>query len=226
MKALQSLKNKVQNDYQSTFDFEKYEVSSNDKEVIINNEAIIFKNFRIMSDSAYKVCKALYENSLKLRAEGSFVEWYTSIGLTKDRVSELLKRYELYLHFQDKKEWVTSLSVRAIKMLTNKDLELNILHDVSELNLQNTEDIRAFLDARKSDDVIDIVEPQNTLLQSKNKCVNYNNFEKLKKNVAKMSAKEIDAAEKEIEALERYLKELKKSIGERGKVFENEKNLK
>ncbi|MGL5378185.1 MAG: hypothetical protein ACRDAT_07925, partial [Cetobacterium sp.] len=126
----------------------------------------------------------------------------------------------------DKKEWVTSLSVRAIKMLTNKDLELNILHDVCELNLQNTDDIKLFLEARKTSADVIVVESKNDLLQYKNKCINYNNFEKLKKSVDNMSAKEIDATEKEIEALERYLKELKKSIGERGKVFENEKNLK
>ena len=49
MKSLESLKNKVQEDYKSRFDFDKYQVSANDKDVIIQNEAIIFRNFRVIS---------------------------------------------------------------------------------------------------------------------------------------------------------------------------------
>lgn len=233
MKSLESLKNKVQEDYKSRFDFDKYQVSANDKDVIIQNEAIIFRNFRAMSESLYKVCKALYENSLKLKADGSFMEWYGGIGLSKDKVSELLRRYELYMHFNDKKEWVTSLSVRAIKMLSNNELDIKILYDLAELQLNKTEEIKIFLDARMNENKENIIEIEengnykvNPLVQKETKkCVNYKNFEKLEKNIKKMDAKQIMQTEREIESLENYLKSLKKSLADRNKSFENKKNL-
>lgn len=229
MKALQSLKNKMQEDYNSTFDFEKYDIEDNLKKEIIENEAIIFRNFRSMSDSMFKVCKALYENSLKLKADGSFMEWYASFGLSKDKVSELLRRYELYMHFGDKKGWVTSLSVRAIKMLSNKEIDIKIIYDAAELQLTTTEEIKIFLDARMNENkTIDIVpiETNTNFLQKEVKCVNYKNFEKLEKNLNKMDSKQLHAAERELEVLEKYLKELRKNISDRNKEFENEDNLK
>ncbi|MGL5709569.1 MAG: hypothetical protein ACRCW9_01835 [Cetobacterium sp.] len=229
MKALQSLKNKMQEDYNSIFDFEKYAIEDNLKKEIIENEAIIFRNFRTMSDAAFKVSKALYENSLKLKADGSFMEWYGGIGLSKDKVSELLRRYELYMHFGDKKEWVTSLSTRAIKLLMNKELDIKLLYDAAELQLTTTEDIKVFLDARANENkTIDIapVKSSTNFLQKEVKCVNYKNFEKLEKNLNKMDSKQLHAAEKELEVLEKYLKELRKNISDRNKEYENKDNLK
>ncbi|MEG0236569.1 MAG: hypothetical protein RR648_10545, partial [Cetobacterium sp.] len=136
MRALDNLKAKVQEDYQSSFEFDKYEIEEDIKKEVIENEAIIFRNFRNMSDSLYKVCKALYENSLKLKkSEGSFMAWYENIGLSKDKVSELLKRYDLYMKFPKSFQYVTSLSTQAVKLLTGKDLDLNIVYDAVELEI-------------------------------------------------------------------------------------------
>ncbi|MGL5049105.1 MAG: hypothetical protein ACRC0R_02480 [Cetobacterium sp.] len=231
MKALASLKAKVQEDYQSKFDFDKYEIKDNDKDIIIRNEAVIFRSYRTAAESLYKVGKAIYENQLKfMKAEGSFMEWYTGIGFHKDKISELLKRNELYMNLEDKKEWVTSLPIRAVMALTHKSVEMELVLDAAELGLSTTFEIKMFLDARKNEgkviDLIEVEKPKSNLLQTKNRCVNYNNFEKLKKNISNMNIEEIVQTEKEIENLERYLKELKKSVQDRNTKFENINNLK
>lgn len=232
MKALANLKSKVQEDYQSSFEFEKYEIEEDVKKEVIENEAIIFRNFRNMSDSLYKVCKALYENSLKLKkSEGSFMAWYENIGLSKDKVSELLKRYDLYMKFPKSFQYVTSLSTQAVKLLTGKDLDLNIVYDAVELEIIRVEDIRCFIEARthQKDKIIDLddvykVEP---LIQKETKkCVNYKNFEKLRKNISNMDLKQISQVEKEIDLFEKYIKELKKSLTDRSLDFDNKNNIK
>lgn len=224
MEALRQLKAKIKEEYKSSFDFTKYEIDEVTKNEIIENEIIIFRNFRSMSDSLFLVCKALYENSLKLKAEGSFMEWYQNIGLSKDKVSELLKRYELYINFPDKKDYVTALSTQAVKILTAKALDMNIVYDIADLQLRKVEDIKEFID-----DKTEKVETATALTKKQEitkKCVNYKRFESLKKNISKMSSKELSQTEKEITSLEKYLKEIKATLAEKAKMLENENNLK
>lgn len=222
MEALANLKNKLKSNYTSTFDFSKYEIDENTRKEIIENEIIIFRNFRNMSDSLFLVCKALYENSLKLKAEGSFMAWYQSIGLSKDKVSELLKRYELYLNFPEKKDYITSLSTQAVKILTAKALDMNIVYDISDLQLRKVEDIKEFIEDKT--EKVEVVGQRKQEITKK--CVNYKRFEKLKKNISKMSSKELSQAEKEIASLEKYLKEIKATLAEKAKMLENEDNYK
>lgn len=231
MNALASLKAKVQEDYQSSFEFEKYEIEENIKKEVIENEAIIFRNFRNMSESMYKICKALYENSLKLKAEGSFMAWYENIGLSKDKVSELLKRYDLYMNFPDKAQYITSLSTQAVKLLTGKELDLNIVYDAVDLEIIKVEDIRCFIESKSTpkDEIIDLeneykIEP--FIQKETKKCVSYKNFEKLRKNISNMDLKQISQVEKEIDLFEKYIKELKKSLSNRSLDFDNKNNIK
>lgn len=224
MEALRQLKAKIKEEYKSSFDFTKYEIDEVTKNEIIENEIIIFRNFRNMSESLFLVCKALYENSLKLKAEGSFMEWYQNIGLSKDKVSELLKRYELYINFPDKKDYVTALSTQAVKILTAKALDMNIVYDIADLQLRKVEDIKEFIE-----DKTEKVETVTALAKKQEitkKCVNYKRFESLKKNISKMSSKELSQTEKEIASLEKYLKEIKATLAEKAKMLENENNLK
>lgn len=231
MKALTNLKTKMQEDYQSSFEFEKYEIKEDIKKEIIENEAIIFRNFRNLSESLHKVCKALYENSLKLKAEGSFMAWYENIGLSKDKVSEFLKRYDLYMNFPDKTQYITSLSNQAVKLLTNKELDLNVMYDTVELGFIRVDDIKCYIETRnpKKDKTIDLgdeykVEP--SIQKETKKCVNYKNFEKLKKNIPTMNSGQLSQVEKEIDVVEKYIKELKKSLASRSVEFNNKNNLK
>ena len=229
MNPLTSLKARLQEDYQSTFEFEKYDIAEDIKKEVVENEAIIFRNFRTMSESTYKVCKALYETSVRLKADKSFQAWYENIGLGKDKVSELLKRYDLYIKFPKNFNYVTSLSNQAVKILTAEKLDSKILYDAVELELQKVEDLKVFIEARTNDktDIIDLEDngeyKVNPLVQKETKkCVNYKSFEKLEKNIGKMDAKQIMQTEKEIESLENYLKSLKKSLADRSKCFDNE----
>lgn len=230
MNALDSLKAKVQEEYICEFDFTKYKIDDADKEIIIRNEVTIFRNYKLASEALNKVCKAIYENQVKfMHIEGSFMEWYTGIGFTKDKISELLKRNELYVNLEDKKEWVTSLSIPAVKMLTHKSVDISLVFEVAELGLTSTAEIEMFLNARKNEGkVIEISNKNKTdsILQTKNKCINYNGFEKLRKNIFNMSSEEVHRANEEIESLEKYLKDLKKIVRDRSKVFENKNNLK
>lgn len=224
MEALRQLKAKIKEEYKSSFDFTKYEIDEVTKNEIIENEIIIFRNFRNMSESLFLVCKALYENSLKLKAEGSFMEWYQNIGLSKDKVSELLKRYELYINFPDKKDYVTALSTQAVKILTAKALDMNIVYDIADLQLRKVEDIKEFIEDKT--EKVETVTALTKKQEITKKCVNYKRFESLKKNISKMSSKELSQTEKEIASLEKYLKEIKATLAEKAKMLENENNLK
>lgn len=184
-----------------------------------------------MSESIYKICKALYENSLKLKAEGSLMAWYENIGLSKDKVSELLKRYDLYMNFPDKSQYITSLSIQAVKLLTGKELDLNIVYDAVDLEIIKVEDIRCFIESKTTpkDEVIDLENEykiESFIQKETKKCVNYKNFEKLRKNISNMDLKQISQVEKEIDLFEKYIKELKKSLTNRSLDFDNKNNIK
>ncbi|MGL5595452.1 MAG: hypothetical protein ACRDDK_05295 [Cetobacterium sp.] len=233
MKALNSLQEKFQEDYKSTFEFNKYNIDEDTKREVIENEALIFRNFRTMSESMYKVCKALYETSVKLKADKSFQAWYENIGLGKDKVSELLKRYDLYIKFPKSFQYVTELSNQAVKLLTAEKLDSRILYDAVEGNIRKVEDIKEFIENRTSpkEDVIDLEDSGeykvNPLVQKETKkCVNYKSFEKLKKNISNMDAKQVIQTEKELELVEAYIKELRKNLSDRGKCFDNAGALK
>lgn len=233
MKALASLKAKVQEDYQSTFLFEKYDIDEKTKKEVIENEVIIIRNFRTMSESMYKVCKALHDTSIQLKADRSFQAWYENIGLGKDKVSELLKRYNLYIAFPSNFKYITALSHQAVKLLTAESLDSNILYDVVELEITKVDDLKRFIELRKNNisDAIDIIENNeckvDPIIQKETKkCINYKNFEKLKNNIYKMDLKQVIQTEKEIELLEQYIKSLKKSLVDKSKEFENINNLK
>lgn len=233
MKALNSLQEKFQEDYKSTFEFSKYNIDEDTKREVIENEALIFRNFRTMSESMYKVCKALYETSVKLKADKSFQAWYENIGLGKDKVSELLKRYDLYIKFPKSFQYVTELSNQAVKLLTAEKLDSRILYDAVEGNIRKVEDIKEFIENRTSpkEDVIDLEDngeyKVNPLVQRETKkCVNYKSFEKLKKNINNMDAKQVIQTEKELELVEAYIEELRKNLTDRGKCFDNTGALK
>lgn len=180
-----------------------------------------------------KVCKALYDTSIKLKADRSFQAWYENIELGKDKVSELLKRYNLYIAFPSNFKYVTALSHQAVKLLTAETLDSNILYDVVELEITKVDDLKCFIELRKNNisDAIDIVENKeckvDPIIQKETKkCINYKNFEKLKDNIYKMNLKQVIQTEKEIEILEQYIKSLKKSLIDKSKEFENINNLK
>lgn len=205
--------------YQSTFDFASFEISEDDKEYIVTREEILFTSFKKMSSSLYDICKALYEIKLKFKDDGgSFAAWYRHNHLSKDKVSELLKRYELFIQVPDKKEYISSLSIPAVKLLTKKDLEFDTLDNILQLELKNVEDIQdAILEAQP------VVEEKE---RKKENPALMKVVKKFKKNISKATTlKELVQQKKELEGYKKMLQELIIEIENKEKAQENENNL-
>lgn len=205
------------NTYQSTFDFESYEINEHDKNFIIKREEIIAENFKIYSKSLFEVCRALYEISITMKAEGSFMAWYTHNGLTKDKVSELLKRYELYIMAPGMEDYVTRLSIISVKALTNKNMPEEQLMYALENQISNSEEIKLLM-YKNTEDNKKVI-PFNNKFSFKV----YTDFEKRIKKAE--SIKDLATVKTEISDLKKSLAELEKTILEKEKQEENKNNL-
>lgn len=212
----------TQNTYQSTFDFGTFEIDEEDKKYIIQREEVIFDNFKTFSKSLYEICKALYEIKMKMKGDdsSSFVAWYKHNKLSKDKVSELLKRYELFIQVPDKIEYISSLSIPAVKALTKKEVDLNVIDDILRLEIKNVDDInQKILEASPVEETEDKKEKIKNAFSLKT--IKF--FQKkIKKST---SLKELVEAKKDIQALKKHLQELEKEIELKEKEKENENNL-
>lgn len=211
-----------QNTYQSTFDFGTFEIDEEDKKYIIQREEILFNNFKTFSKSLYEICKALYEIKLKMKGDdtASFVAWYKHNKLSKDKVSELLKRYELFIQVPDKIEYISSLSIPAVKALTKKEVDLSVIDDILRLEIKNIDDInQKILEASPVEETEDKKEKIKNAFSLKT-------IKFFKKKIKKSaSLGELVEAKKDIQALKKQLQELEKEIEIKEKEKENENNL-
>lgn len=211
-----------QNTYQSTFDFVTFEIGEEDKKYIIQREEVIFDNFKTYSKSFFEICKALYEIKLKMKGDdtASFVAWYQHNKLSKDKVSELLKRYELFMQVPDKIEHISSLSIPAVKALTKKEVDISIVDDILRLEIKNIDDIN-----QKILEATLVEEPE----EKKDKITNSFSLKTIKffqKKIKKStSLGELVEAKKDIQVLKKQLQELEKEIEIKEKEKENENNL-
>lgn len=217
------IKNIVQEKmYQSTFDFASFEINDDDKNYIIEREEILFLNFKKMSSSLYEICKALYEIKLKFKDDGgSFAAWYRHNHLSKDKVSELLKRYELFIQAPNQKEYVSALSIPAVKLLTKKDIEFDTLDQILQLELKDVEEIA---------DKIEEIQPSEIKEEKKeNKVKNpllTRTVKKYRKTIEKATTlTELANHKKELLEYVKQLKELVNEIEQKEKSRENENNL-
>lgn len=217
------IKNIVQEKmYQSTFDFASFEINDDDKNYIIEREEILFLNFKKMSSSLYEICKALYEIKLKFKDDGgSFAAWYRHNYLSKDKVSELLKRYELFIQAPNQKEYVSALSIPAVKLLTKKDIEFDTLDQILQLELKDVEEIA---------DKIEEIQPSEIKEEKKeNKIKNpllTRTVKKYRKTIEKATTlTELANHKKELLEYVKQLKELVNEIEQKEKARENENNL-
>ena len=211
-----------QNTYQSTFDFGTFEIGEEDKKYIIQREEVIFDNFKTYSKSLFEICKALYEIKMKMKGDdtASFVAWYKHNKLSKDKVSELLKRYELFIQVPDKIEHISSLSIPAVKALTKKEVDLSVVDDILRLEIKNIDDIN-----QKILEAFPVEESEDKKEKIKNtfslKTIKF--FQKKIKKSASLS--DLIEAKKDIQALKKHLQELEKEIELKEKEKENENNL-
>lgn len=219
-KSLVKLKNKIEKEtYQSNFDFETYEIDLETKKFIIEKEKNLSRNFRKNSETVYKICKDLYDVSVKLKETNSFMAWYQANGLSKDLVSCLLKRYSLYLEFEDNKEYISSLSEQAIKYLTNKNITYDDRIQVIENKIKNAEEIKETLLP---------AELHNKQEFSNKKEFNYFDFkkvEKVKKKILTAEPKEINKIKNDLRAMKKEMLELENLLKEKEDNLSNENNI-
>lgn len=208
------------NTYQSTFDFDSYKINETDKKFIIEREEILAENFKTYSKSMFEICKALYEISITMKAEGSFMAWYRYNGLTKDKVSELLKRYDLYLMAPGKESYISGLSGLAVKILTNKNVSEDTLLSVLDSKVNNCDEIKQLIYKSENEGKTSKIVPLGNKFSFKT----YRNFEKRIKKAETL--KDLCSIKNEISDLKKSLAELEKTILEKEKLEENKNNLK
>lgn len=218
------IKNLVQEKtYKSKFNFEKYGISEKDKKFIIEREEIILDNAKKHAQSLYEICKAIYEIRLTLKGDESqsFREWYTQNGLTKDKVSELTKRYELYIQAPDKIEFITDLSIPAVKELTRKNIDIDTQIDAIEKGLNNVEEIKEFVASK-----IPVGKENKPKKQKHTKYIQKLIFfyeDNIKEN---KNPQELASYKRELQDLEKYIKSLKEKINSLEDEKAKENNLK
>lgn len=211
------------NTYQSTFDFESYEINEHDKNFIIKREEIIAENFKTYSKSTFEICRALYEISITMKAEGSFMAWYRHNGLTKDKVSELLKRYELYIMVPGMEDYISRLSGLAVKLLTNKNVDEDTLMSALELQISNCDEIKQLIYKPSEIGENESKKVKAVPFNNKFSFKVYADFEKRIKKAENI--KDLSAVKTEINDLKKSLAELEKTILEKEKQEENKNNL-
>lgn len=212
---------KKEDEYNSSFDFEKFGVDERNKKYIVEREQIIFDNAKTYSSSLYQICKALGEiksifMNKGIEDEETFAEWYRSAGLHKDKVSELLKRNELYMLAPDKIDYISSLSIPAVKFLTRKQLDDELKEKVLELELKKIEDMEEIVMSENKDES---QLPKKTSFEAKT-------FKFYQKRIFKAtSIKELVKEKNNIIDLIKSLNQLKKEIEDKEKEQENENDL-
>lgn len=150
----------------------------------------------------YSMCEALSVIETILKATNSFMAWYEAAGLSKDMVSVMLKRWNLFKSFEDHKDKIFSLSDQAIKILTHKD----VLYDDALAILQG--------DVTKAQDIKGLLEPviEKTKLEftpKGRKYFNVNKVIRMEKRLKKIPDEEIDDFKAE---LKEYIKELQELL--------------
>lgn len=221
---LNHLKEVMQNvEWHSTFDFESYEIDEETKVFIEKKEELISNSFKKYSSSKYEICMALMEVKAKLQSKGnSFMAWYTHIGFTKDKVSELIKYHELYSQVPSMKDYISSLSGVAVRLLTHKDVSPQLALDIMEKGVKNMDDIRELIELSLApEQPKKVIEYKGTI--SKKSLGTIRSIERQIKKSS--SATELNTVKKEIEAMKKLLSDMEKDIANREKEYENKNNL-
>lgn len=160
------------------FDFCALGISQEDQEIVEENEKIFMNTFRKYRNNLFGLCESLYNISEALKKTDSFMAWYESIGLSKDMVSVLLKRWQLYTSFPDYQEKVFSLSDLAIKTLTHKDVLYDDQLAILQGNVTIAKDIKELLAPAMEKNEMDF----------KKTGEKYFNFKKIKKMENRMNS--------------------------------------
>lgn len=185
-----------------TFDFGTCELTPNEIADASMQEKKFLNSYRKYRNNTFEMCEALAEIEKILKPSGKFMNWYESIGLSKDMVSVLLKRWNLYIEFQEHKDRIFSLSDQAIKILTNKDAEYDDVKAILEGEYSIAKEIKALL--------LPLVEKnKREFLPAGQKFFNFNKVKKMEKRVKTLNDNEKLEYKNELEEYIRKLVELK-----------------
>lgn len=173
-------------EYQSSFDFEEFEIT--DKKTIAelyNKEEKVLQNINKIQRATFEFFQALYEaqNLLSKAKTGAFVAWFENLGLKKDSVYRAIDKYKLYLDTNNDK--VFELSHSVVKGL-RKEIEHR-----GELENLNDEFIS---------EIVEVVEAEKPV-------------EKLKEIIDKETDQEIDI-DKEISKIDKQVQKYYEKITE------------
>lgn len=129
-------------DYESDFDYT--ELEENDIDDLIGYEKLLKETQDTFSESILEMGRLLKEAQEKLSAykTGLFMSWYQNLDFNKDQVSFLLKRYNLYLNYQGKKELIANLPVTMIKEITKKDIPEPLLEKVLNGEIKSNKELK------------------------------------------------------------------------------------
>ncbi len=124
-------------------DYDELGVSSNERDELIKCEHDIVLNTQKATKHLLYYCKAIYDANqiFSNHNKGSFRKWLEKIGINKDKANLAIRRYTLYLNWENKIEMsskLIELPVRAVRALTSEDKqkfeETEILEIVSSDN--------------------------------------------------------------------------------------------
>ena len=186
------------------FDFASYELNDVEIATVSEQEKIFMNTYKKMKNNLFDMCSSLALIEKTLKPTNSFMAWYESKGLTKDAVSVYLKRWNLYLEFQDYKEKIFAYSDQAIKILTNKELQYEEVLGILENNIYKFKEIIKQL-------LPDIEKNKMEFLPAGQKFFNFKKVEKMKKRTLKLKDEDKQEYKKE---LTEYIKKLQQLVEE------------
>lgn len=189
----------------SKFNFKNYEISDSEREEVEEQEEKLINSFRKYRNNLYDICNSLAIIEKVLKPSGSFMEWYMSIGLTKDMVSIYLKRWSLYCYFNEHKEKIFSLSDQAIKILSNNQVSYDDAKAILDSDISKVKDIKTLLISEFSD-----ISSKNSD-EDNHRFFDFKKIEKIEKKAKKLKAEDKEIYKKE---LQEYIKNIQKILEE------------
>ena len=186
------------------FNFASYELNDVEIATISEQEKIFMNTYKKYKNNLFEMCSSLAVIEKTLKPTNSFMAWYESKGLTKDAVSVYLKRWNLYLEFQNYKDKIFAYSDQAIKILTNKELQYEEVLGILENDVYKVKEIRKQL-------LPAIEKNKMEFLPAGQKYFNFNKIKKMEKRVKKLKDEEKEEYKRE---LTEYVKKLQQLMEE------------
>lgn len=184
-------------EYVPLVDYTEYGLESDEKASMVVMEKEVSKHISNISKSSIELSETLFkaQSILAKSGSGSFVKWFQMLGLKKDFVYMLLKRYDLYK--LTKKIEVFSLPEKNIKIIAKMKNSIEIKELQELVDSENPlEEIENHLSGDKKDEKIEII----PILVGKNYKI-FENFEKKIENLDNKKRKKVDKLVEELEKL-------------------------